>query len=1116
MSPYASDVQSCANCGQQNPDGFRYCGACGGSLTQETHEARDERKVVTVLFCDLVGSSAQAERLDPEDVRVLLSRYHERVRTELERFGGTVEKFIGDAVVALFGAPVAHEDDPERAVRAALAIREWAGDEGGLQVRIGIATGEVLVALAAQPATGEGMASGDVVNTAARLQSAAPVSGILVDETTHRATARVIDYGEQHAIAAKGKRRPVQVWEARQARSRVQVERGGRAPLVGRERELDVLLAALRRVREEHEPQLVTLVGVPGIGKSRLVYELYQAIETGGELTYWRQGRSPAYGEEVSFWALGEVVKAQAGVLETDDATRTEEKLREAIAAIAPDAADADWLERHLRPLVGLEGGDFGSDRRGEAFAAWRRFLEALAEQRPLVLVLEDLHFADDGLLDFVDHLAEWTSGVPILVVATARPELLSRRPGWGGGKANAVTLSLAALSDEDTARLLQALLERPLLSAEVQETLLARAGGNPLYAEEFVRLLAERRPLEELPETVHGLIAARIDALPAEQKTLLQDAAVLGRVFWLGAMASLSDVERRSAEERLHTLERKEFVRRERRSSVDREVEYSFRHLLMRDVAYGQIPRAARADKHLVAARWIEALGRPDDNAELLAHHYLSALELLRAAGRGTADLAEPAVRALRVGGDRAFALNAFPHATHLYEEALELLSDEDPVRPQVLLLRAHALHLAADERQFEALEVARDALLDAGAAEGAAEAEAMLARAWWFRGVWDRARSSFDRAFALVPDGPPTAAKVRVLSGVASFRLLDGAFEEAVRVAEEVLEAAPELGLEEIGAAALTTLGGARIELGDEGGVADIEEGRRIAVGRGALREASRACNNLGVILYSVGELRRAFELLEESVLLAERAGVVDMMRFGRGMRVLSAFDGGRWDEGVPLADAFIAECDATGGHTQQASVHCYRGGIRLARDDIGGAVADAERALELAFVVRQPDRVFQSLAFAVRAFSAAGATERAREQAADFDFRALDARRPVPPWSFIQFCWAAADVGHAEELDRLLARQRRTSAWVAAGRAILRGGYADAAEQFARMGTLPHEASARLRAAQELVAAGRRAEADAQLEQALAFSRSVGAIRWIREAEALLTPASAEKRA
>ena len=281
----------CPNCGQENPDGFRFCGACAAPLTEDDVPAgREERKIVTVLFCDLVGSTAQAERLDPEDVRALLARYHDRVRYELERFGGTVEKFIGDAVMALFGAPIAHEDDPERAVRAALAIREWAGEEGELQVRIGITTGEALIALGARPAAGEGMASGDVVNTAARLQSAAPVNGILVDDTTHRAT----DRGRVRRVArgrCEGQVRGCLRAGGSPRGSRVHVERGGGAALVGRERELEVLLAALRRVREDREPQLVTLVGVPGIGKSRLVYELFKAIETGGELTFWRQGR---------------------------------------------------------------------------------------------------------------------------------------------------------------------------------------------------------------------------------------------------------------------------------------------------------------------------------------------------------------------------------------------------------------------------------------------------------------------------------------------------------------------------------------------------------------------------------------------------------------------------------------------------------------------------------------------------------------------------------------------------------------------------------------------------------------------------------------------------------
>ncbi|HET7856247.1 MAG TPA: AAA family ATPase [Gaiellaceae bacterium] len=653
----------CASCGRENADDARFCSACGAALAVQ-EPAREERKVVTVLFADLVGFTSRAERMDPEDVRALVSPYYAHVRGELERYGGTVEKFIGDAVMALFGAPVAHEDDPERAVRAALRIRDWiAEQEGDLHLRLAVTTGEALVALGARPSEGEGMASGDVVNTAARLQAAAPVDGILVDETTYRATNQVIDYRLAEAVLAKGKEAPVAAWEAVEARARFGVDtvQAPRAPLIGRDRELDVLVDALARVRAESSPQLVTLVGVPGIGKSRLTYELFRAVERDPEIIYWRQGRSLPYGEGVSFWALGEMVKAQTGILETDSADETERKLRRTVDDLL-DAADAVWVARHLGSLVGLESEqELHGDHRAEAFTAWRRFFEALADERPLVLVFEDLHWADEGLLDFIDHLVDWAGSVPILVVCTARPELLSRRPGWGGGKLTAVTLSLSPLSDEQTAKLLAALLERSVLPAETQSALLDRAGGNPLYAEEFVRMVADRAEGAgdgelPLPESVQGILAARLDALPPEEKALLQDAAVIGKVFWLGAAAKVAGIERPQAEEQLHRLERKEFIRRERRASVAEETEYAFRHLLVRDVAYAQIPRPRRAERHRLAAEWMESLGRAEDHAEMLAHHYLTALELTRAAGAKNGLASGPgAARAPRGGSARA-----------------------------------------------------------------------------------------------------------------------------------------------------------------------------------------------------------------------------------------------------------------------------------------------------------------------------------------------------------------------------------------------------------------------------------------------------------------------------
>ena len=643
---------------------------------------RRERKVVTVVFCDLVGFTSRAESLDPEDVEAILRPYHERVRAELERHGGTVEKFIGDAVMALFGAPTAHEDDPERAVRAALAIRDFAVDEG-LELRVGITTGEALVSLDARPDAGEGMASGDVVNTAARLQSAAPVNGVITDETTYRATRHTIDYENADPVEAKGKSEPIAVWQVTGVRSRlgVDIAHDARSELIGRERELAVVQDAFDRARHARTPQLLTLVGVPGIGKSRLVYELQRIVDADPELITWRQGRCLAYGDGVTLWALAEIVKAQAGIAEQDSPADVAEKLRRAAGDALP-ADDAAWVESHLLALAGLaEETELGGNRRNEAFSAWRRFLEGLAEQRPLVLVFEDLHWADESLLDFVDELVDWITDVPLLVVATARPELLERRPGWGGGKLNATTLALAPLTEEQTAQLLGSVLGTPVLSAETQAVLLERAGGNPLYAEQFAELYVERGSTDELtlPETLQGIIAARLDGLSPDEKSLMLDAAVVGKVFWTGALARDED----EATATFHSLERKGFVRRQRRSSVEGQSELAFAHALVRDVAYGQIPRADRATKHRGVAEWIESLGRPEDHAEMRAYHWRSALDLARASGAETDDLIERARVSLRDAGDRASGLNNHAAAASLYDDALGLWPESDPERP-------------------------------------------------------------------------------------------------------------------------------------------------------------------------------------------------------------------------------------------------------------------------------------------------------------------------------------------------------------------------------------------------------------------------------------------------
>ena len=1064
---------------------------------------RRERKVVTVVFCDLVGFTARAESLDPEDVEALLGPYHERVRSELERHGGTVEKFIGDAVMALFGAPIAHEDDPERAIRAALAIREFALEER-LELRVGITTGEALVRLDAQPEAGEGMASGDVVNTAARLQSAAPVNGILADETTYRATRAAIDYEETEAVAAKGKAEPIPVWTAVAAHSRFGVDtvHDARSELVGRERELGVVKDAFERARHERTPQLLTLVGVPGIGKSRLVYELSRIVDADPDIITWRQGRCLAYGDGITLWALGEIVKAQAGILEQDTEAEVEQKLHEAVADVVEDQNDKRWIESELRSLVGLATeSELGGDRRGAAFSAWRSFLEAMAEQRPLVLVFEDLHWADDSLLDFVDELVDWVTDVPLLVVGTARPELLERRPDWGGGKLDATTLALAPLSDEQTALLLGHLLDRPLVEASSQRALLERAGGNPLYAEQFAELYLERGSAEELelPETLQGIIAARLDGLPEPEKALLADAAVVGKVFWAGALdrdpaAVLAD---------MHSLERKGFVRRQRRSSVEGESEFAFAHALVRDVAYGQIARADRSAKHRRTAEWIASLGRPEDHAEMLAYHWSSALELVRATGGDEDELIERTRLALRNAGDRAYALNSFPVAAAQYEDALALWPSDDEERPQLLFKRAQALFIAADERAREALENARDALVASGDRERAAEAEAFLAQMFWFQRQLDEVFPHLRAAEDLVDGAAPSPGVARVLAWSARYQMLAGDNAGGLRSAEEALEMAERLCLDDLRVHALTTIGSAKEFLGDTTGRDDLE--RAVEIGRAANSPMTAgALNNLGVVIDTI-DARRVQALYREAMREAERFGDDRLLRFLRGNMIPTAWILGEWDDALAAANDFIAECDESPNILEGPS-HVFRGYIELARGHRDEALVDFHRGLELARErPDDPQSLVPALVRIAWAYLQLGRVLDA--QAAFAEAMPLLEKYPYArPWTLPE---VALQLGETSTVRRIL-EGLPPSPGYRAMLAVLDGAYGEASELYAEAGILLFEAEARLRAAEQLLAAGQKDDADAELERALSFYRSVGATLFVERGEGLLQEA------
>ena len=877
----------CAVCGQDNPGGFRFCGACGASLAGPARAPAEERRLVTVLFCDLVGFTARSDQADPEDVGALLRPYHARFRAEIERLGGTLDKFIGDGVMAVFGAPVAHEDDPERAVRCALgmltAIEEinLAHPSLDLAVRIGITTGEALVRLGPDQRS-EGVV-GDVVNTASRLEGVAPAGGVVVGEATFRATRRLFDYQELAPVKVKGKADPVPVWRLEGARSRTGIEAVRRAgtPFVGRQVELDLLKGLFEQTLADRVVRLVTVVGEPGVGKSRFVAELGASVDDRPKLVIWRQGRCLPYGDGITFWALGEIVKAQAGILESDPSSEVSAKLEAAVADLLADPSERGWLRERLAPLVGIAGPDAVKAERAELFAAWQRFVEAIAASHPLVLVVEDLHWADQAMLEFLEHLVERSADLPLLIVATARPELLERQPGWGGGDPASTRIPLGALTDLEAARLVAALVGQSVLPVGVQALLLERAAGNPLYAEEFARLLADQGLAGEnqvegevaaasdirVPETVHGLIAARLDALTPEVRALVQDAAVVGRVFWPGAVAAMDGNRAAGAEARagpgtagqavldgLAELERKQLVQRARTSSVQHQDEYVFWHALVRDVAYAQIPRVGRARRHQAVAEWVEAVAgeRVGDLAEVVAHHYGQALTYARAAREPQAridELVEPTRRFLILAGDRTINLD-LDRARAYYRQAVELGQPRDPERPHLLVRTGRVAFQSGDYP--EAVAVYQEAIVDmrrTGDLQGLGATLGRLATVLWNQGDTRGSSAALTEAIELLEREPPGPELASAYVRMAGDRVTAGHASEALDWANKGLALADDLGgLPRVRPRALDARGMARCDLGDfAGGMDDLREGLALGLELGSGYDTAVIYNNL-----------------------------------------------------------------------------------------------------------------------------------------------------------------------------------------------------------------------------------------------------------------------------
>lgn len=986
-------ASGCANCGAVLTEGAHFCAACGQPVaSSQSAEASEEvLKRISVLFCDLVGFTAHTERSDPESVRERLTRYHAAVRADVERFGGRVEKLMGDGVFAVFGAPVVHEDDPERAVRAALRILESldelnAGDASlELSVRVAVTTGEAILQLSDAPDR-EGII-GDVVNTASRLQGIAPVGSVVVDDRTHAALRDIVDFEALDSVEVKGKAGSISVWRAMSVRSRFgpAVDAAASAVFVGRGNELNLLTDAFRRAMEQSSAQLVTIVGEPGVGKSRLVHELYRWIDDQPDLVWWRHGRCLPYGEGVTFWALGEIVKAHAGILEAESPANASEKLETVVAALIDDPTEAEWVRLRLAPLAGLSG-SAGAER-DELFRAWHRFFEALASQRPLVLALEDVHWADAALISFLEHVLDWSLDLPILLVCTARPELYTMYPDWGAGRRDAVTLGLSPLGETETMELVRSLSNRSVMPAAAQRALLERSGGNPLYVTEYVRLASERGLLDRmgeaelpLPDSIQALIAARLDLLEPADKAVLHAASVVGKVFWTGAVAFLRSVDVDEVRAGLRRMVQRELIRPVRRSSMFGQEEHSFVHVLARDVAYSQIPRRERATMHLAAARWLEARAedRLIDVAEQLAHHYTTVASV---GGADDPEVRERAYRFLILAAKRAENLDA-SQALAYYSSAVDYPSTDQE--------RARA-YLGVAENTFDDLEAASVAASKAvelfeaaGDRDGALTALSLRGGLAWLRGDGEVSARIVHQMLETAEALPPSEAVARALVKVATFYQLGGSEEVALDIVERGIRVAQEVGATGVYAKGLVIRGSALTQLGSFKDEVDVEEGLRIFLDLNESQDAMRAYNNQATFVTAVGLVEEGRRIIDEAIAFGSLRGLNAHVDWSRGTRCEALFPLGEWDELQSTVTTLITSDDARGGsqvgrfaREWQAILWYHRGENQRALD-IWSAELETDAGLA------DPQSRFPSSTLGVNVHAAAGDAARGRSLA------------------------------------------------------------------------------------------------------------------------------------
>jgi class 3 adenylate cyclase/predicted ATPase len=1045
MSCGAALAAKCPSCGAESPPGAKFCIECGDPLSASGASAAsvrpapgpaappvqapgqgaglfggqipgagagwgpaagslpEERRTATVLFADLSGYTAVAERLDPEAVKSFVDRALRRLGQEVVRYGGTVDKYIGDNVMAVFGAPVSHEDDPERAVRAGLAMQA-AMDEINTDIeaatgvtfslRVGINSGEVLAGQ-----VGDGYTViGDVVNVASRLQSAARPGSVTVGQTTHRLTRGPIEYQELEPLSLKGKAEPVPAWEAVRLLVSGTAARGSRstAPLIGREDESSLLISLFDRVVREDRPHLVTVIGQAGVGKTRLLREFATQLAEREQQAAFRVGHCPAYGAGLAYWALGEIIRGQFEIVDTDDSQLAWAKLLHGIEGVSTKLATDEPAERLAatiaRPLgieppadlataSGIHDSDDPQQTRDRLFSAVRSLVEAASRRWPVVIAIEDIHWADEGMLDLIDYMARWIRG-PVLIVCLARDELLERRPGWGGGRRNYTTIALEPLTQGETRELVSALLpggngNGAKGNADLVPQVAERSAGNPLFVEEMINRIREEgsQDVQTLPDSVHAVLAARLDSLSAPERRVLQHASVVGQTFWDGSLTELEDEEGIDLADALTGLEEKDLVVSSPGSRLAGEHEYVFKHVLIRDVAYSTLPKAVRARKHAHVAAFIEerAADRSEGVVAMVADHYGRAAALGADADVGGAELQQindKALAALEGAGDAAASLYSNQEAVGHYETALSVGRDSSESDPAVRARIAEKLGDVALRmgRVDQATEVWDECLDYHRRQEDLArvgDLHRKIGAALWHKGDREGSIEHYQKGIDLLKDGPACLELVRLYEEAASITLHTRQHRLAINASETALRLAPRLGEAAAASRAHGIFGRVFGRIGDSERARQNLE-RSVELARESdPGEAVRALLTLGYHLeVSEADYEGAGTAYREALELAEQTGdLPSKVELHAALAQLAAH-GGKWDVVAREADASGSLAEREGLTGKLCFPYMMQGMLRWREGDFDEAAKGLRRAAQLAEQVGRSEVAFQSL--------------------------------------------------------------------------------------------------------------------------------------------------------